>query len=276
MRCNLRCKLCSVQAPYYSKPYHPTLDMLYKEADRFFKVVYSVERFIVSGGEVMMRSDLHEWVTYLSQYADRIGRLELNSNGTIMPSEKLLSSLSAYPGPLRLLVDNYGHEISRNAEAITGIFRSLGKADVELRDYYTENAHFGGWVDYGVYDIEKLHRKNREDTIKSWTTCSSHRSRYFMTMLDGKIYHCARQIWLVNNGIIPAVSDEVVDFFDDSQTDDDIRAKISFLYKRIAFTTCEFCNGLHEDAPRFTPAEQLTYEEQKNYWRVCNEHGEQV
>lgn len=276
MRCNLRCRLCSTQASYYRTPYHPTLDLLKKQADCFFSVIDYVGRFIISGGEVMLRSDLNEWVEYLSKFSSQIGKLELNSNGTIVPTDKLIASLSEYPGKLRVMVDNYGKDKSRKADLICDLFSSLNNADVEFRNQYDGNAHFEGWLNYGVYNLAQITKKSREDAVKSWETCASHRMNYFTVMVDGKLHHCGRHIWLTYNKIIPDNSDEIVDFFDNSTSREDKRKAVAALYERIAFTSCEYCNGLQEDSTRHPPAQQMTLDEQRDIWRVNDEYAKQL
>lgn len=271
MRCNLRCKFCSTQAPYYQEPYHPSMDWLCRQADRLFEVIDFADRFIVSGGEVMVRGDLYQWIDYLKKYADRIGRLELNSNGTIEPCFELLQSLSTYPGRKRFLVDDYGPEISKKAKQIVEAFQTVPDVLVELRDYYTDRQYCGGWVDYGVYDLTKLRRKTRAEAIKCWSGCSSPRAGYFMSVLDGKLYHCARQVWLVTKGIEPAISEDLVDLFDPQLSREMLRDRIAALYRKQAFLTCEYCLGLHDDASRLMPAVQMTREEQLAVWRLNNE-----
>lgn len=272
MRCNLRCRFCSTQAPYYQSPYHPSMEWLQQQADRLFEIIDFADRFIISGGEVMVRRDLYRWVDHLKKYADKIGRLELNSNGTIEPDAALLQSLASYPGKKRFLVDDYGPEISRSAKKIAEIYQTIPNAIVEPRDYFSDQKYCGGWVDYGVYDLTQLHRKTKEEAVKCWSTCSSPRARYFMSVLNGKLYHCARQVWLVANEIEAEKSDELIDLFDPELPIPEMREKIAALYKMQSFETCRFCMGLHDDAPRYKPAMQMTREEQLAIWRA-NSHG---
>lgn len=271
MRCNLRCKFCSTQAPYYRNPYHPSMEQLYRQADRLFEIIDFAGRFILSGGEVMVRSDLYQWVDYLGKYADKIGRLELNSNGTIVPDDRLLRSLSDFPGQKRFLVDNYGPEISQKAQQIAQAFETVSNSSVEPRDYFSDRKYYGGWVDYGVYDLTRMRHKTKAEAVKCWSGCSSPRVRYFMSVLDGKLYHCARQVWLVAKGIEPEASGELVDLFDPSQSREGLREQIAALYRKRSFLTCEYCLGLHDDAPRIQPAMQMTREEQLSVWRTNHE-----
>lgn len=106
LRCNLRCKLCAVYAPYYDKPFHPTYEFLVKCVDRYFEIVDHIKLFSVSGGEPLLRNDLSRIIDKVYTYVDRIERFEIITNGTIVPSDNIIESLSAFGKKLNLLVDN--------------------------------------------------------------------------------------------------------------------------------------------------------------------------
>ena len=96
LRCNLRCKLCAERAPYYKDPYHPDLLGLTAQIDALFRTADGIDLFDLTGGEPLLRTDLHRLVQYLRErYGQRIERLRLTTNGTLLPGEPLLESLKA-------------------------------------------------------------------------------------------------------------------------------------------------------------------------------------
>lgn len=270
MRCNLRCRLCDALAPYFRSPYHPPMEWLQRQADRYFSVIPSTRHFVISGGEALVREDLHLWVRYLSQFASQIERLDLNTNGTMIPQDNLLNSMADYPGQVRVLVDDYGPEVSKKADEAYTAFAALGgRVHVERRDYYTQNAHHGGWVDFGVYDLMTMKTKTPEEAAENHNTCSTPRKLgYAAMMIDGILYHCWRQYYLIQYGAIPRLPEEAVDFFDPSLRTDELRARVGRLLSGgMVHQTCKYCNGLHENAPvRFRPAEQMSLTEQHQAW----------
>ncbi|MDR2357948.1 MAG: radical SAM protein [Oscillospiraceae bacterium] len=269
LRCNLRCRLCNVLCPYFREPYHPTMEHLFEQADRYFSVIPRTARFVVSGGEPLVRSDLHEWVYFLAKFAPQIERLDLNTNGTLIPDDRLLQSLSEYPGKIRVLVDDYGSDKSVKAWEAYEAFKGVYGAEVELRDYCTKDAHFGGWVDFGIYDLYKLQRKTDEQAVKTNATCSTPKMGYAAMMLNGIMYHCPRQIYLIAHKVIPALPGEAIDFFDDSLGDAELRQRVAAFYKSGAHLTCYYCEGLQEEAPvRHPAAEQMTAAEQHRIWEA--------
>ena len=92
-----------------------------------------------------------------------------------------------------------------------------------------------------------------------------------MSVVDGRLYHCVRQVWLVFKGIEPESSEDLVNLFDPQKSRAAIRDQIVGLYQKQAFLTCEYCLGLHDDAPRLKPAVQMTREEQLMTWRLNHE-----
>jgi organic radical activating enzyme len=268
LRCNLKCRLCNAFSPYYRSPYHPTLDLLIKQADKVFSVVDKANRFIISGGEPLVRSDLAVWVEYLAKYHAQIGRLDLNTNGTIMPTEKLLLALCNFPGTVRILVDDYGAQTSPIAQDVYNAFANTlaETAVVELRDYSSENAHFGGWVDFGVFDLSKISRKSDTEAITARRTCGNTKLGLALNISNGVMYQCLRHYWLVQNGVISAA--QTVNFFDKSLSDDDICNQISAFFNDLR-ESCHYCNGLQEGAPvRYRAGEQMSNAEQYSAWNA--------
>ena len=60
---------------------------------------------------------------------------------------------------------------------------------------------------------------------------------------------------------IAADYSEYVDLFDDTLTVNEQREKIAAIYQKKSLVACAYCNGMHEDSPRFQPGQQLTKEE---------------
>jgi MoaA/NifB/PqqE/SkfB family radical SAM enzyme len=120
LACNLRCKLCSTYSPYYTEPYHPPIEDLYRYADRLFEVVDRVGDFILGGGEPFLRKDLSAIIDYVVKYKNRFDRMDVITNGTIVPSDDVVRSLqfSGGGGSLRVIISDYGQELSVNVEKV--------------------------------------------------------------------------------------------------------------------------------------------------------------
>lgn len=257
LRCNLRCKLCAVYAPYYKNPFHPTTEYLCQCIDRYFEIVDHIRLFSVSGGEPLLRTDLPLIIDKIHQYEDRIDRLEIITNGTIVPSEELIQSLSAFKIGLNFLVDNYGPDKSVNAVDASKQFQKIEGAKVTLRDYHSINMHCGGWVDYGI--SEESLQKPLKETKELFAKCSYPQKLDFCTsMVNGKLYSCTQLRRLIELGVLDPDPSEVFDLFDRTSSDEDLRARIKALYNVDMLSACAYCNGICDDSVRYPAAEQIS------------------
>lgn len=255
LRCNLKCKLCAAHAPYYKNAWHPSIESLCRQADRFFELITHIGHFSLTGGEPLLRPDLGILIRRLNLYSTQIGRLELFTNGTILPNMDIIKAFSEYNGAIKFVIDNYGPELSVNAEkAAILIHNELPEADVELRDYYSNNMHCDGWVDWGVGKTKKTQAEAQEVFNK----CSLPQKLEFVSCInDGIIYPCPQTRRCIELGYIPLDPKEAVDMFDDSYTDDEIRQRILDRYALTILRACSFCDGQCDDSKRYPPAEQI-------------------
>lgn len=256
LRCNLKCKLCAVYAPYYENPFHPSTEFLLKCIDRYFEIVDNIRLFSISGGEPLLRKDLPEIISKVYEYQSRIDRLEIITNGTIIPSDNLICELRAFGDKVNILVDDYGPSKSINAAKATDKFKELEMARVVLRDYHSENMHCGGWVNYGVSKDSKM--CSETEAKMRFSKCSYPQKLDFCTsMVNGKLYSCTQLRRLIELQMIDPSPNEVFDLFDDSQSDESIKHRISNLYKVDYLSACAYCNGICDDSVRYPAAEQL-------------------
>ena len=253
--CNLRCKLCSAFAPYYTDSKHPAASQNIASLDRFFSLVSYVNKFTICGGEPMTYPYLTEIVDHLNEKHDRIGLLEILTNSTVVPSEQLLESIHRYNGKFRILSDDYGKDLSRNADSVEKAFVQAG-ISCERRNYTSENPHCGGWVDFGDLTQKKFH--SQEEIYKHFEKCAYPNKLGFSFAIgpDGCMFPCGparrcHKLGSVNN------YDDYIDLFDDSLSVESQRQKLIRILNGKCLEACAYCNGMCEDSQRFAPAEQL-------------------
>lgn len=261
LACNLRCRLCATSSPYYAKPSHPTIENLCLYVDRIFEIAMQVGEFIFSGGEPLLRNDLPIVINHLHKYADNIEKLTIITNGTIVPSNELIKAFAKYGDKLYVMIDDYGSDLSVNAEKIATSLSVLNNANIERRKHYGEHTHCGGWVDYGVSSENK---KSIEEAKLQFSKCANPQIRKFcMYMVDGILYPCYRLLRSIELRISLPFDYEYFDLFDDRFTVDQQRERIDAAYHFELLSSCMYCNGMREDSERFAPAEQLSAEEIK-------------
>ena len=114
--CNFRCKLCNEFSPYYETPKIPALAEVTRDVDRLFALVDTIGKLEISGGEPLLYRPLPELLNYLNQYNDRFELFSLVTNGSLLFSEETLAALKAIGTKTRVIVDDYGAALSRNAQ----------------------------------------------------------------------------------------------------------------------------------------------------------------
>lgn len=252
LRCNLNCKLCCAQMPYYEHPIHYPLEMLKKTSDRYFIVVDHVGRFTISGGEVMIYPQLAEILEYLLKYSNRMDMLEILTNGTVVPDESVLDALAKF-GKADVLIDDYGPKLSRRVDDLIYALERYG-IKYRHRIYYGAEAYCNGWV-----DLTQIGKKKRSiaETAEVYSKCINPWTNHVFAIFGGKGVICGVYQKCLEDGLIPDIPEEYVDFLADNFNVEKARDQIQTFYNRKFFSACELCEGFLKDRPRFTPAEQI-------------------
>ncbi len=255
--CNLKCKLCSAYAPYYTNEKHPAPDVLEESLKRFFSIVAYVEKFTICGGEPFIYPHLEKVLCFFEKYMDRIKVLEILTNGTIVPSDVQLERMQNFKrDSFQILIDNYGPQKSKNIAEIDDV---LTKANIShtIRNYTEVDPHCGGWVDFGDLTIKKhLSQKQIEEV---YAKCAYPQKLGFSFAIgpDGLMFPCGPSRRCKALGVAEDRK-EYVDLFDDTLSLEEQRQKIRAVLDGKSLKACAYCNGLCEDSPRFIPAEQLS------------------
>lgn len=251
--CTLKCKLCAERTPYYAERYHPSLESLKKEADKYFELVDYTQKFDISGGEPLLRGDLPDFLAYLLRYKRQFGRLRIVTNGTLLPSAGLIDVVTEYGRQADVLIDHYGDDLSKNAVRAAKAFEENGIMHI-LRPQHKEALHFGGWVDFG--DLKEKHSPEAAKGLFAKCAVSS-KIGFGFRIKGGVMSPCAVAIQCAEFGVIEDDPEKYVDLFDETVSVKAKQNKMIKLFNAPSFTACMYCKGLCEDSERFIPAEQL-------------------
>lgn len=255
--CSLNCKLCAAYAPY-NAPEHYSLERHKECLKRFFSIVTQVNKFTISGGEPLVYPHLPGFFAELEQYRGNLGTLELITNGTILPSEELLSAMAVWKNKLSVLVDNYGPTISLRVGEIHTLLSANGITH-SVRNYTAEDPHCGGWVDFG--DLTQKRHHTQEEQEQLYAKCAQpQKIKFCFTIVNGIVSPCPPLRRRQELGL-PTDYNEYIDLFDDSLTIEDQRRKILGIYHAKSLSACAYCDGLCDDSARYIPAEQFTKDE---------------
>lgn len=250
-KCTLKCKLCATYAPTHPSPHHYPYERIQKGIQHFFESFDCVRLFTISGGEPLLHPQLPEIVQFASAYIDRIELFEIITNGTVVPSEKLLENLQ-FSEKVNILVDDYGPKISVKVPQVIEAFKRHG-IKYRIRKYHGEDAHLGGWLD--ISDFTDKHRTEKEDEALFSRCMYTTTFKNHIFIINGTAHMC-----YVNKQLLDFVQDnpkEYVDMMDDSLTGQERKKRLLDLRNRKCLSVCKYCSGFCEDAKRYTPAEQL-------------------
>lgn len=262
LACNLNCARCGTHVPYAknsrSEAGHFSLSYLQEVLERYFKIVTHVWKFTIAGGEPLLHPELPQFLDLLRQYADQIDIIEIITNGTILPNDRLLRAAKDLD-KLYFLVDDYGRDLSRKIPQIDRLLTDEGIKHV-IRENNEVNSHCGGWMDYG--DLRKKKLTTWEEIEKLYAVCAyPQKQKLTFSTIDGMMYPCTPVRLCREFGVLSDNYDEYINLFDDTMTVDEQREKIKKIYAGKGLSACAFCDGWREDSARYVPAIQLTAEE---------------
>lgn len=252
-RCTLKCKLCAERTPYYKEKYHPDIEYLKNEIDAYFEMIEYTMKFDVSGGEPFVRKDLADILQYLMKYKDKFGRLRINTNGTILPSQELVEIFKEYGKQIDILIDNYGADLSRNAIAFSERLKENNIRHI-LRNQTKDTLHYGGWIDFG--NLTRKHSlEEAQDLFKKCAITS--KIGFGFRIKEGLMSPCAVAIQCMEFNVLPDQPDEYLSLMNGDMTTSEKKDKLMKIFSIKNFAACMYCNGMCEDSKRFAPAEQI-------------------
>lgn len=258
-RCTLHCRLCAGFSSHYQVPPHGKLEDIENAIDAFFRIVDRVEDLSISGGEPLLHKDVYRVLRYLLPYADRIDRVLLLTNGTIVPDESELRQIKELPGlgeKLRFHISDYGPALSRKVHEVTDVLKKTG-IDHRIISYWGSDLFCNGWVDFG----DNTQKYFTEDDIRTHASQCEFRKRVYLSVRtadgDAWLTRCARAFWRKHLGILPEGTDDVIRLPYDGAEAEAVRKRVLKMIHSEYSDSCAFCNGMREDSVRFPPAEQF-------------------
>lgn len=94
--CSLKCKKCGEFNPYLKtngRAFSCNANVLIEYSNKILQAVDSIKNLQIAGGEAFLHKDLFEYIDYTYNH-EKIGKIEVVTNGTIVPQANMLKSLS--------------------------------------------------------------------------------------------------------------------------------------------------------------------------------------
>lgn len=210
--CNLNCEMCLNFYPYIKKITCYSLEEVKKDIDYFFFAVDLVLRFEITGGEPFLYKYLIDVLGYIDdQYRDRIIRLEVVTNGTVIPSEDLCQFLAQKE--IYVILDDYtdslNEEFKQNRKTIE---ERLVKHNVWYRNNKAES-----WIK--LYPVDREEALTLDEKAMLFDRCNNP----FSTIEKGCISLCNYNLYAQKAGLVQRNTN---DFYDITRFDKSKKAEL--------------------------------------------------
>ncbi len=239
-KCSLRCRDCCNLMQYYEDPVnYPVEDILYN-LRKLLTYVSEINEIRIIGGEPFMHPQIADILDGVAS-EDKIKKISVLSNGTIMPSPKQWKSLENKK--IILVYTNYGENISKNLKKIMEIVE-----EKSINCYYRDTED---WTDCcKIADYGRSH----ENLVEVLEACCA---KHLYTMLENKVYRCP---FMANVQNLKAIDIENDEYFNVDDYLSDIRAGQKeierIFYEKDYFKACNYCPGRPYETKLIPPAVQ--------------------
>lgn len=130
--CNLRCKHCLNFAPYLKEQTFRDIEHLKADITLLFSKIDHILLFHISGGEPLLYPQIGEFMSYIGRkYRGQICRLELTTNGTILPPEDVCRILKKYE--IGVVLDDYRDALPKYRDIFVSICKRFEKYGISYR-----------------------------------------------------------------------------------------------------------------------------------------------
>lgn len=232
-RCSLRCRECSNLMGYFEYPADLDKERIMQSLDIILKHADILPCCELIGGEPFAAKNLGEILEYvLSQ--DKILCVEITTNATIIPGERILSMLKNEK--ITVIVSNYGKVVNQK------------KFMEKLNEYGINKVYHSHeyWISAG--GVEKRNRAEEElelqyDRCEVGKTCK--------TLWEDKIFPCARAASLFHLGYLQ--NEQFLKICDRDGLKEDM---MDFLLGE-KYNACDYCDMAFGRPVRIPIAEQI-------------------
>ena len=194
-RCTLKCRDCGSLMPLYTKAQHydENLQSFKARLDALLKNVSHIYQFKIIGGEPLLNANFAEMVDYACSKS-QILLVQITTNGTIIPSQKVLDSLTRNRHRIEVFVSNYS---LHNKTKYNEVLDLLQKHKIPYST--VRNAKDFRWIQRG-----DIFARNRDiDGIKrTFWNCWQ---KPCVSLFEGRFLVCTRAYY-VEKALNPAIN----------------------------------------------------------------------
>ena len=221
-RCSLKCADCSNLMQYYKKPSSTAGNELIQSIDQILSVV-KINEFRLIGGEPLLNKDLAAIIRHITLVSPE-SKIEIYTNGTILPSNELVSSCKEN---VTFCISDYG-SLSRNIDDLCSL---LGRAGVR----YSREEELQ-WQDCG-----QIQPKNTIDVEKRYANCCVNKT---FSLLNNVLYSCPFSANYHNLYAEMSLDSRNAIYLNKIKSQADLSRELeSMIYSTSPLEACMFCKG---------------------------------
>lgn len=205
-KCTLKCKGCSALMDYYfpEQQKDMNLDTTLKCFDKLMSYIDYILGVALIGGEPFVYKDLDKVLEHIvnQSYIGKIGRLDIVTNGTLIPSDSVLKVLGAHNDIITVTISDYGKLSSKKYELI----KKLNEYNCT---YYHKNVKT--WYSYGQPIIPETNIPESEIRMK----CEKCDCAGNIRQINNKLYSCYFVAFADDAQLIPYDKRNYLDLYTD-------------------------------------------------------------
>lgn len=236
-KCSLRCKGCSNLIPCYNNPADVDIDILLNSIDVFLKCINNIVYVRVLGGEPFVSKNLEQIINKLL-CSDKIQRIEIVTNGTIIPKNKSLLKIMSNKRVI-VCISKYPYV------KLEKLIKVLEKNYI---NYKVDDMNF--WMDYGNLDERG---KSISELKKQYRKCN----HICKSLLNGQLHLCPRSSHGTDLKIIKGNEDDYLDLLNKNIGINEKKKKIVELFKKKYIIACDYCDFATDKSKKIKVAEQV-------------------
>jgi hypothetical protein len=245
VKCNLKCKYCLNFSPYIKIQKPRDTQKLKQDLDLLFNKIDTILLLHISGGEPFLYPDLPELLDYIIEnYEKKIGLLEVVTNGTVLPSDKLCETLRR--DNILLVIDNYCDALPQIEDTYQNVIQKV--TDYQIK-YIIQKAD--SWINLDPYNTNNAYFDEAQ-LCEYFNKCSVPWQEY----RDGKLWLCNYASYAEIAGICAAGEAETFDISKDVNKRELLEFRLGYSDK--GYTEfCKQCSGYGNNCKIVKVAEQL-------------------
>ncbi len=235
-KCNLRCINCSNLIPCYKEQKDLDVNIIKQSINEFLKCINNIVYIRILGGEPFLCKNLYE-ITKTLLKSKKIQRIEIVTNGIIIPKEKELINLLRN-NRITISISQYPFV---NSNKQIDFFKSNNiKYRLDKMTY---------WLYYGN---TSKRNKTKKQLKKQYCKCHS----ICKSLINGQIHLCPRSSHGTDLGIIKNNENDYINILDNKLSIKEKKENLHKLLQKKYIKACDYCDFATKKCKKIPVAEQ--------------------